>query len=242
MNITYLNAVSKMNNKFICILSEDGTDKKIPISLKESDAYFINSLLEQKETIKQTSYDLFVSTMFKFNISVDKLIITEYHLGIFDCEIHASDEYNKKEVLKCAISDIVIYSYLYNLPIYVDENIFKALSYRMNFDGSLTDDMIKYNQEADEYRKQMDIFDIERMKKEDKIAKKDKSKPENINEIDNIEVLNANMAKAVEEEDYITASIIKKRLDELNTSPDTKEETAPTEEKPKKRGRKKKED
>jgi len=183
LKIAGLSYSQTRHGAYALILEEEDGNRRLPVIIGTSEAQSIAIQLEGLKPFRPLTHDLFVSMANSFHIEVIEVNIVKLEEGIFYSEIICKKEHAKIKI-DSRTSDAIAIALRFHAPIYVKESIIDKA-------GMMIDDDEKQKTEPDK----------------DKSAEKKDYKDLSDKE------LNKMMQKAINNEDYETASKIR---DELN--------------------------
>ncbi len=183
LKIAGLSYSQTRHGAYALILEEDGGNRRLPVIIGTSEAQSIAIQLEGLKPFRPLTHDLFVNIANSFHIEVIEVNIVKLEEGIFYSEIICKREHAKIKI-DSRTSDAIAIALRFHAPIYVKESIIDKA-------GMMIDD------------------DAEKQKSE---PSKDKStEKKDYKDLSNKE-LNKMMQKAINNEDYETASKIRDEL------------------------------
>lgn len=201
-------------NHFLVILREQNDERRlIPISVGIFEANGIIMALEGMKTRRPFTYDIMKDIMIGSDLSVEKLVIHKLEENIFHGLLTINDKGKLKEY-DIRPSDGIAISVRFNSPILVSNQVIKKLSEEQATTDVLSqiESMSVYG-DMEEAEDETDInsYDIE----EEEITplNEDVYKIQLIK--NEINYLNQKMDKAVEEERYEDAALLRDKIEEL---------------------------
>lgn len=172
-------------SSYTLILEEVGGQRKLPVIIGAFEAQAIAIEIEKIVPVRPMTHDLFKSFANEFNVNIKEVIIHRLHEGIFYAHILCSN--GKKDIeIDARTSDAIAIALRFKCPIFTYESIM---------------------QEAGIILSELKPEDID--EKKEKKPRKSKS---SIHEF-NIDELKAELKKAIEEENYITAARLRDEID-----------------------------
>jgi bifunctional DNase/RNase len=194
LTIAGLNYSQTQSNSFALVLSEVHGNRRLPIVIGYSEAQAIALELEKMKPARPLTHDLFHNFAKAFNIRLQEVIISKYHEGIFYSTLICD---NGKLFLEIdsRTSDAVALAIRFHCPIFTIEEVMSAAGILFSEDdeaeeknkGKQSDNELKLELQPDQESTEYEMFTLEELETE--------------------------LAKAIEEEDYEKASVIR---DELN--------------------------
>ncbi len=121
--IGVLNGQSRRNTSMLLLGEEGGNQQLPPIVIGEFEANSIVMELENLESIRPLTHDLFKNFITIFNITITEVIITHYSEGTFYAKLICSDGISIVEV-DSRVSDAVALALRFNCPIYTNKKLF----------------------------------------------------------------------------------------------------------------------
>jgi bifunctional DNase/RNase len=189
LNVLGLSYSQTQAGAYALVLSEEDTNRRIPIIIGGFEAQAIAIELEGMKPPRPLTHDLFYKFAKKINVEVREILISKLEEGIFYSDIIF--ELNGKEhSMDARTSDAVALALRFNCPIYTTDDIISKAGI-----------VLDISQSEEQKSSKNDILITE-----DEVQDDDYS-------VLSDEELNELLAKAVEDEDYELAS---KLRDEIN--------------------------
>jgi len=123
---------------YIVVLSEVGSNVKVPIVLNPGDAQQVGIKFENIKSKRPSTHDLFKSIFDKFNIDIREVYIHSIVEGVFYSKIITTNsKIGTDEIdFECSIGDALTLSLIYNCPILISEDVLKVAGFVINDDGT----------------------------------------------------------------------------------------------------------
>lgn len=173
---------------YVLVLSEKKGKIKLPIIIKPGEAQSISLGLEGIKSSRPSTYDLVKSFTDAYGVDIQEIYIYSLAEGVFYTKIVTSNGMDEIE-LPTTVADGVILAIKYECPIFVSVDILTSAGVLINDDGSPI---------SDEDSVEEDIEDNDDL--------------ENISSIENLEKM---LEKAIEDEEYEIAAVVRDRIDQL---------------------------
>lgn len=202
MNIIGLSYSHSQTGSYALILSEDNGPRRIPISIGSMEAQSIAIHLEGLRPPRPLTHDLFTSFAAIFDIKIKEVIINKFENNIFYSELICIKSSGEEVKIDSRTSDAVAIALRFNSPIYMSSEILNRAGV------SMSDVRDEKNIQAEKSIKK-NIPVIENSS-EQKVINVDDANPYSKQ---SVKQLQEAMAKAIAEEDYEKASILR---DEIN--------------------------
>jgi len=107
---------------YVLVLLEEESNKRLPIVIGMAEAQAIAIALEDMDSPRPLTHDLFVNFAASFNINLSEIVITKLETGIFYAELVCENFANKIRI-DSRTSDAIALAIRFKCPIYVDEKI-----------------------------------------------------------------------------------------------------------------------
>lgn len=134
---------------YILVLSEEETNRKIPIIVKPIEAQKIASEIESVKLDKPNIYDTFKNVLDVYDINISEVNIHTLLEGIFYTNITTKNDTNKVDI-ECSVGDGILLSIIKKCPIFVSDDILESVGVMITDDGVLLPDE---KEEKDFYEK-----------------------------------------------------------------------------------------
>ncbi|MEI8201837.1 MAG: bifunctional nuclease domain-containing protein [Bacteroidota bacterium] len=172
---------------YALILGETNGNRRLPVIIGGNEAQAIAIEIEKIKPSRPLTHDLFKTTAEAFGIKLEEILINRFTEGVFYAKLILFDGNIRKEI-DSRTSDAVALAVRFRCPMYTFENIMVAAGVVLDEDDALSPSPKKQKEEIEN------------------------ESPYESNSLKELEDL---LAKAIEKEDYETAStirdIIKKR-------------------------------
>lgn len=127
LNIVGMSYSQSQSGAYALILGEESGDRKLPIIIGSFEAQAIAIKLEDIETSRPLTHDLFKSFVESFNITIEEIVINKFIDGVFHAELVCRHE-EKILRIDSRTSDAVAIALRNKTPIYTTEDIMKKAS------------------------------------------------------------------------------------------------------------------
>ena len=177
---------SRIKMFYDLVLQEEQGNRAVNISIGENEADNIAVYIDRLQTVRPLIYDVFCNTLQLFGLSLKEVMITDFYDGTYTASAVFSNG-TQTQTLDIRPSDAVNLALRSNSPLYVSENVMQQTGF---------DYTAYYNEN---------------------IGKQMQSDIENI---DNLSIFGVNMLQdllkdALDKEDYITASLLRDKINDL---------------------------
>jgi bifunctional DNase/RNase len=192
LNVLGISYSQTQTGAYALVLAEEGGKRRIPIIVGGFEAQAIAIQLEGLKPPRPLTHDLFYNFARTFEIDILEVTIHKLEEGVFHSKLTCYDG-NKNIEIDTRTSDAIALALRFKCPIYTTPEIIDRAGIVLDFE-----------QESDDYDEEENVskdIEIEEDLSEHNIA--------NMNDQD----LNQMLQKAIKEEDYEKASMIR---DELN--------------------------
>jgi uncharacterized protein len=169
---------------YALILRETAGERRLPIIIGGFEAQAIAMELEKMKPARPLTHDLLKSFARSYNIDITEVIINKFHEGVFYAQLFCNDGTKAVEI-DSRTSDAVAMALRFNCPIYTTEKIMSEAGIIVQ------DEKVKSagTSKSDSEKKSEDLYS-----------------KQNINELQEM------LQKAIENEDYEKASIIRDEI------------------------------
>lgn len=175
---------------YVLVLSEKKGRIKLPIIIKPAEAQSISLGLEGIKSSRPSTYDLVKSFTDAYDVDVQEVFIYSLAEGVFYTKIVTSNGMEEIE-LPTTVADGVILSIKFDCPVFVSVDILTSAGVLINDDGSpITDE---------------DSID-EDIEDDDVVDSSDNTSIENLEKM---------LEKAILDEEYEIAAVVRDRIDQL---------------------------
>ncbi len=171
---------------YALVLGEEGGERRIPIIIGGFEAQSIAIQLEGLKPPRPLTHDLFLSLAVAYNISLVEVFINRLESGVFYCELVCDNQFSRIK-LDARTSDSIALALRFNCPIYTTADILDRAG-------------INITDEKDE--------------REAGVKKETSNKEQPGRRFSNLtdEELENMLAKAIQEENYEMASLLKEEI------------------------------
>lgn len=182
-------AKSQVGN-YVLVLSELDSTRKLPIIIKAADAQFIAVRMENINTSRPMTQDLFKLMSDAYNVDIHGVTIYEVLEGIFYAQLETTNGIETFS-LDCTVGDALSMSVLYGCPIYVSEKVMQSSGIDMSSSSNTS------TSSATKTRRKLP-----------------KSKPK----VESLESLSKMLENALEIEDYILAAELRDKINSMKNT------------------------
>ena len=123
LNIAALVRSDVHPNSYVIILKEESGNRRLPILIGAFEAQAIVMALEQVETNRPLTHDLFKHTLSEFNIELQEVVISELKEGIFFATLFCTAEDGQVMGIDSRTSDAIALAVRFSCPIFVNSEI-----------------------------------------------------------------------------------------------------------------------
>ena len=123
LNIAALVRSDVHPNSYVIILKEEAGNRRLPILIGAFEAQAIVMALEQVETNRPLTHDLFKHTLSEFNIVLQEIVISELKEGIFFATLVCVGEDGQIMGIDSRTSDAIALAVRFDCPIFVNAEI-----------------------------------------------------------------------------------------------------------------------
>jgi hypothetical protein len=171
------------------VLAVDNTDIKIPVIIRESDAYNIMMKIEGIKPKRPITHDIVKSITDNLLADLYEVNITSIVEGVFITSLKFCTMEDEFEV-ESTIGDAISFSMAYGCELYCSKEVIDVVGIHMDDYGNISED-------------------------QDSINKRDRKLTKGGNSVENLE---AALKKAIESEEYEIASQLRDRISELKNN------------------------
>lgn len=197
LQILGLSSSQSQSDSFALILEEEEGNRRLPIIIGRFEAQAIAIEIEKVTSTRPMTHDLFKSLATQFQFKLNEIIISDLREGIFYAEmIYVDERDGKKVIVDARPSDAIAIGLRFDAPIFTTDAIMREA-------GITTTNAAEETEEADQ----------ESETKQPK--KKTKKKPVSLESM-SVAELEAEMEKAVADEDYEKAAKIRDEMNRRN--------------------------
>lgn len=198
LQILGLSSSQSQSDSFALILEEEEGNRRLPIIIGRFEAQAIAIEIEKVTSTRPMTHDLFKSLATQFQFKLNEVIISDLREGIFYAEmIYVDEREGKKVIVDARPSDAIAIGLRFDAPIFTTDTIMREAG-------------ITTTNTSDE----SEALEQEEGAKEPK-KKKVKKKAPSL-EAMSVTELEAEMEKAVADEDYERAAKIRDEMNKRN--------------------------
>jgi bifunctional DNase/RNase len=188
LNVLGLSYSQTQSGAYALVLSEEEGERRMPIIIGGFEAQAIAIELEGLKPPRPLTHDLILNITQPFNVKLEEVVITKLVEGVFYSELILNNG-KKKVVVDARTSDAVALALRFGCPIFTSEEILSKAGIVLDADREITE--------------QEETF----------VEKKEEKIPNNPYASLSIEELEKALSNAITNEQYETASLLKKELD-----------------------------
>ncbi|WP_291728274.1 bifunctional nuclease family protein [Bernardetia sp.] len=197
LQILGLSSSQSQSDSFALILEEEEGNRRLPIIIGRFEAQAIAIEIEKVTSTRPMTHDLFKSLATQFQFKLNEIIISDLREGIFYAEmIYIDEREGKKVIVDARPSDAIAIGLRFDAPIYTTEAIMREAGITTT---NTSDENAPLQQEEGA-----------------KEPKKKKAKKKVSLETMSVTELEAEMEKAVADEDYEKAAKIRDEMNKRN--------------------------
>jgi len=197
LQILGLSSSQSQSDSFALILEEEEGNRRLPIIIGRFEAQAIAIDIEKVTSTRPMTHDLFKSLATQFQFKLNEVVISDLREGIFYAEmIYVDEREGKKVIVDARPSDAIAIGLRFDAPIFTTENIMREAG--ITTTNSEEGEALEQEEGAKEPKK-----------------KKTKKKAVSL-EAMSITELEAEMEKAVADEDYEKAAKIRDEMNKRN--------------------------
>ena len=190
LNIVGLSYSQAQSNSYALVLGEVNGKRRLPIVIGHYEAQAIALELEKMKPSRPLTHDLFLNLATTFGILLEEVIITRFHEGIFYATLICNDG-NTIQHIDSRTSDAVALAIRFHCPIYTYEDILSQAGIVFDEDETLEE--------------------AENKSPSNEFENPATSRTNEFNLLTN-EELDSELRKAVENEEYERASLIRDEI------------------------------
>ncbi|MBN1463331.1 MAG: bifunctional nuclease family protein [Paludibacteraceae bacterium] len=198
LNVIGLTYSQTQSAAYALVLGEENGTRRIPIVIGSTEAQSIAMHLQGLTPTRPLTHDLFVSLLHAYTISLLRVVIFKMEKEVFYSELVFKDIDGLEVKIDSRTSDAVALAVRCQSPIFTTEEIMSATSVFFEEDASEIENEEKENEEGEDQKELMVENDFE-VELDDYQSLTDKE-------------LDAQLQKAVKEEDYEKALIIRDEI------------------------------
>lgn len=173
---------------YVLVLSElKGEKRKLPMIIKPNEAQYIALKMENIETPRPLTQDLFKSFTDALGAEVSEVYIHAIVEGIFYAKVILTNAIDSYEI-NSGVGDAISLSLIYKCPIIVSSTVMDAAGIYMSDDGEISEEQQEKNHSDREIKPGVTIENLEKM-----------------------------LEKAVENEEYEIATQLRDRINQLKS-------------------------
>lgn len=147
---------------YVIVLSEVEGDKKLPIIIKPYEAQYIALKMEDIETSRPLTQDLFKQFTDVLGADVAEVYIHTLLEGLFYTKVILTNAMDSYEI-ECSIGDAVSMAMLYKCPIFASKQVLDGAGIQMDENGYISDEQQKENHKPRESKDPVTIESLEAM-------------------------------------------------------------------------------
>ena len=186
LDVIGLSFSHSQSGAYTLMLGERNDRRRLPVIIGEAEAQSIAVAMENFETKRPLTHDLFKSFATAYGINITEVVINRFKEGIFFSELHCEKD-GETSIIDARTSDAVAIAVRFKCPIYTTSQVMEEA-------GLIMDD-IDFDNDKENEEDMLDDFGYERMDRYD------------------MQDLQQLLQDAIDNEDYMTASILR---DEIN--------------------------
>jgi len=202
LQILGLSSSQSQSDSFALILEEEEGNRRLPIIIGRFEAQAIAIEIEKVASTRPMTHDLFKSLATQFQFKLNEVVISDLREGIFYAEmVYIDEREGKKVIVDARPSDAIAIGLRFDAPIFTTETIMREAGItttNTSEEGAQTKEQESYAEGGDEPKK-----------------KKTKKKALSLESM-SVTELEAEMEKAVVDEDYEKAAKIRDEMNKRN--------------------------
>ncbi len=197
LQILGLSSSQSQSDSFALILEEEEGNRRLPIIIGRFEAQAIAIEIEKVTSTRPMTHDLFKSLATQFQFKLNEIVISDLREGIFYAEmIYVDEREGKKVIVDARPSDAIAIGLRFDAPIFTTDTIMREAG--ITTTNSEEGEALEQEESAKEPKK-----------------KKTKKKAVSL-EAMSVTELEAEMEKAVADEDYEKAAKIRDEMNKRN--------------------------
>ncbi|WP_338791280.1 bifunctional nuclease family protein [Bernardetia sp. Wsw4-3y2] len=197
LQILGLSSSQSQSDSFALILEEEEGNRRLPIIIGRFEAQAIAIEIEKVTSTRPMTHDLFKSLATQFQFKLNEIVISDLREGIFYAEmIYVDEREGKKIIVDARPSDAIAIGLRFDAPIFTTDTIMREAG--ITTTNSEEGEALEQEESAKEPKK-----------------KKTKKKAVSL-EAMSVTELEAEMEKAVADEDYEKAAKIRDEMNKRN--------------------------
>lgn len=182
LNVIGITYSQSQSGAYALLLEVKGEQTRLPIIIGEAEAQSIAIAIEGHETRRPLTHDLFKTFAKSYEINITEVVINRFKEGLFYSELHCIKD-GEETIIDARTSDAVALALRFDAPIYANSQVVEEAGIIMN-DIDLDDDDNDFDTDANTDTD----TDFERY---------------DIKELQHL------LQKAIEDEDYAKASVLR---------------------------------
>jgi bifunctional DNase/RNase len=198
LQILGLSSSQSQSDSFALILEEEEGNRRLPIIIGRFEAQAIAIEIEKVTSTRPMTHDLFKSLATQFQFKLNEVIISDLREGIFYAEmVYIDEREGKKVIVDARPSDAIAIGLRFDAPIFTTDTIMREAGITTT-NTSDQGETLEQEKEVDEPKK-----------------KRTKKKAVSLGTM-SVTELEAEMEKAVADEDYEKAAKIRDEMNKRN--------------------------
>lgn len=141
LNIVALVRSEVHPNSYVIILKEEEGLRRLPILIGAFEAQAIVMALEQKDTNRPLTHDLFKHTLTHFHIDLKEIIISELKDGIFFATLFCINDNGTVLGIDARTSDAIALAVRFDCPIFVNPAILSEAGISIDENGEMDEEL-----------------------------------------------------------------------------------------------------
>ena len=186
LNVIGITYSQSQSGAYALLLEVKGEQTRLPIIIGEAEAQSIAIAIEGHETRRPLTHDLFKTFAKSFDINITEVVINRFKEGLFYSELHCIKD-GEETIIDARTSDAVALALRFDAPIYANSQVVEEAGIIMN-DIDLDDSDSDFDADTDTDTDADTDTDFERY---------------DIKELQHL------LQKAIEDEDYARASVLR---------------------------------
>jgi len=191
---------------FALVLTEVGGKRTLPVVIGQSEAHAIAVVLENIESTRPQTHDLFVSFASLYHVKLKQVIIHKLVDGVFFSSLILEND-KVEEIIDSRTSDAIALAVRFDAPIFTYENILDKAGIDMQGDAFLEEQEEEYEEEFED---ETQDFLEEVFSELEKLT----SSLESLSK----EELQKQLEEAIEDEDYELAATLRDELEKRSST------------------------
>lgn len=186
LNVIGITYSQSQSGAYALLLEVKGEQTRLPIIIGEAEAQSIAIAIEGHETRRPLTHDLFKTFAKSYEINITEVVINRFKEGLFYSELHCIKD-GEETIIDARTSDAVALALRFDAPIYANSQVVEEAGIIMD-DIDLDDSDFDADTNSDSDVNTDTDTDFERY---------------NIKELEHL------LQKAIEDEDYARASVLR---------------------------------